>query len=309
LFAISYARIGVIRRTATREKFSSNVDRSPEASHYLREKGATIQLYWISGYIFFGCSEGVFDTITASIEALPPRSVNYVILDFELVSGADSSAIFSLNKLRNYCDQCGVVLVYCSLSRRNFAALQSGGYFGGKSPHRAFADLNAALAWCEDELLAAAHFGLASDAGGFEGWFQSQIGDAVLARDLIGYMERSDITEPRVLYERGDPADTVDLVAAGSLAIELVDPDGAIRRRRRIMTHTVVGEMGFFRQIPRSATVCTEGPATLYSLSREAFERMQRERPDLASAFYSFIIRMLADRIEFANREIAALSA
>jgi SulP family sulfate permease len=309
LFAISYARIGVIRRTATREKFSSDVDRSPEASRYLRERGAAIQLYWISGYIFFGCSEGVFDAITDSIETLPPHSVKYVVLDFELVSGADSSAIFSLTKLRNYCDKCGVALVYCSLSRRNFAALQQGGYFGGKSKHKAFADLNSALAWCEDELLAAADFGLASDVSDFDGWLEAQLGDAAIAADLIRYMERKDITEPRVIYNRGDPADTVDLVAAGALAIELTDPDGMIRRRRRVMTHTVVGEMGFFRRISRSATVCTEGPATLYSLSRAGFERMQRERPDLASAFYSFIICMLADRIEFTNREIVALSA
>jgi hypothetical protein len=34
---------------------------------------------------------------------------------------------------------------------------------------------------------------------------------------------------------------------------------------------------------------------------------MRRERPDLASAFDDFIMRVLAERIDFANREIAAL--
>jgi sulfate permease, SulP family len=35
---------------------------------------------------------------------------------------------------------------------------------------------------------------------------------------------------------------------------------------------------------------------------------MRRERPDLASAFDDFIMRVLADRIDFANRAVAALS-
>jgi hypothetical protein len=35
---------------------------------------------------------------------------------------------------------------------------------------------------------------------------------------------------------------------------------------------------------------------------------MRRERADLANAFYDFIIRILADRIDFANRGVAALS-
>jgi SulP family sulfate permease len=309
LFAISYARVGVVRRAATREKFASDVDRSPEATRYLRERGAAIQLYWISGYIFFGCSEGVFDRITGDIEALPPHSVKYVILDFGFVSGADSSAIFSLNKLRNYCDHIGVVLVYCSLSPRNFAALQHEGCFGGKTPHKAFTDLNSALAWCEDEVLTGLDAGVRGGAIGFGAWFQAQLGEAASATELMDYMERKDIAEPRVIYNRGDPADTVDLVATGVLAIEITDEDGMIRRRRRIMTHTVVGEMGFFRRASRSATVATEGPVTLYALTRANFERMQRERPDLASAFYNFIICMLADRIEFSNHEIAALSA
>jgi hypothetical protein len=34
---------------------------------------------------------------------------------------------------------------------------------------------------------------------------------------------------------------------------------------------------------------------------------MRRERPDLASAFDDFIVRVLADRVESGNREIAAL--
>jgi SulP family sulfate permease len=69
LFVISYARLGVVRRHLTRAQFSSHVDRSAEASEYLRSVGDAVQLYWLSGYIFYGSSEGLFERIRGDIEA------------------------------------------------------------------------------------------------------------------------------------------------------------------------------------------------------------------------------------------------
>jgi sulfate permease, SulP family len=195
------------------------------------------------------------------------------------------------------------------LSRANHASLEKGGFFGGKSRHLAFRDQNSALAWCEDQLLAGTDIHARMANGGFENWLQSQLGENVKSSDLIEYLERKDIVEQQLLYSRGDMADSVDLVAAGALIVEIPSADGTSAHTRRIMTHTVVGEMGFFRRSVRSANVLTDGAATIYTLTRDEFTRMQRERPDLSNAFYHFIICVLADRIEFSNREIAALSA
>lgn len=307
-FAISYARVGVVRRHVTRANFASNVNRSAEASAYLVEAGEAIQLYWLFGYIFFGSSEGVFERIRGDIEALPPGRVAYVILDFGLVSGADSSATVSLAKLRNFCQQHGTTLVYCSLSPAIHWALLRGGFFGGKSQHHSFADLNLALAWCENQLLAKAKLDTDTGLAGFEPWLQDQLGAHVASADLVAYLERKDVDGPQILYREGEPADNVDFVAAGSLVIDIATDTGDSLSVRRIMTHTVVGEMGFFRRSVRSATVSSDGPATLFTLTRANFERMRRERPDLASAFDDFILRVLADRVHFANREIVALS-
>jgi len=166
VFVISYARLGVIRRHATRAKIVSHVDRSSEASEYLRQSGDTIQLYWLSGYIFFGSSEGIFERIGADIEAISPQQVAYVILDFALVSGADTSAMVSLGKLRKFCRNKGAVLVCCSLSAANRAALERGGFLDRKNAQQIFPDLNSALAWCEDQVLAKAKVGADFTADG-----------------------------------------------------------------------------------------------------------------------------------------------
>jgi SulP family sulfate permease len=306
VFAMSYARLGVVRRHATRASFAGYVDRSAEAAAHLRSVGDAIQIYWLSGYIFFGSSEGLFERIRADIQALRNNAVAFVILDFGMVSSADSSAVASLTKLRNHCDRHGVTIVYCALSGHNRVVLQQGGLIGGRSRHKAFDDLNIALAWCEDELIARDALGGGMDASGFEAWLQRELGPAVPVADFVGYLNRTETDGPHVLYREGEPADTVDLLASGALVIDVKKGDGSALRVRRIMNHSVVGEMGFVRRYVRSATVSTEGAATVFTLTRASFERMRRERPDLASAFDDFVMRALADRVDAANRAATA---
>jgi sulfate permease, SulP family len=307
LFAVSYARIGVVRRHVTRAQFASNVDRSAEAAKYLSEAGDAIQLYWLAGYIFFGSSEGVFERVRRDIEALPPRRVGYVILDFGLVSSADSSAILSLAKLRNFCDQNGTTLVYCSLSPANRRALELGSLLGSKSRHQNFADLNLALAWCENRMLTDAGLDIYTGLAGFKPWLGRQLGSSLRVDAFIGYLERKEVDHSQVLYREGEPADCIDFVAAGGLTIDILTSNGESICVRHIMTHAVVGEMGFFRRSRRSATVSSDGPVTLFTLTRPNFERLRSERPDLAGPFDDFIMRVLADRIDFTNREVLAL--
>jgi SulP family sulfate permease len=308
LFAISYARRGVVRRHITRADFASYVDRPTVAAHYLRDKGAAIQLYWLSGYIFFGSSESLFERIRSDIQALGQGTVTYVVLDFGTVSGADASAVVSFTKLRNFCNQHGVTIIYCALSSANHAVLEGGGLIGGKSKHKAFADLSYALAWCEDELLAKGGLDLNTGDAGFAPWLQRELGGKADVADIVAYFDRKVVDGPHVLYRQGEPADTIDLVAAGNLAIDIEKADGSSLRVRRIMTYAIVGEMGFFRRSIRSATVSSMGPATLFTLTRVNFERMRLERPDLAASFDDLILRVLADRVDFANHAIAALS-
>jgi sulfate permease, SulP family len=308
LFAISYARRGVVRRHVTRADFASYVERSAIAADYLRDNGAAIQLYWLSGYIFFGSSESVFERIRGDIRERGQGCVKYVVLDFGTVSGADASAVVSFTKLRNFCHQQGVTIIYCALSAPNHAVLQGGGLIGGKSKHEAFTDLPYSLAWCEDEMLARAGLDLNAGDAGFAPWLQRELGNTADITEILTYFDRKVVDGSQVLYRQGEPANTIDLVAAGNLAIDITKADGSSLRVRRIMTYKIVGEMGFFRHSVRAATVSSDGPATVFTLTRANFERMRLERPDLAASFDDFVLRVLADRLEFANHAIAALS-
>src|SRR5205085_9201078 len=131
------------------------------------------------------------------------------------------------------------------------------------------------------------------DPAAFEGWLQSGLGEDVDVGAFVAFLERRDTQAGEVLYREGESADAVDLLESGTLVVDMSRPGGAPLRVRRMMMHTVVGEMGFVRRSVRSATVSSEGPATVFTLTRARFERMRRERPDLASAFDDFLMRAL----------------
>jgi len=312
LFAISYARTGVVRQHLSRAQFAGNVTRSAEAARRLSDHGDAIQIYWLNGYIFFGSSEAVFERVRRDLGARPAGQRRHVVLDFGAVTGADASATVSLAKLRNFCTKQGVSLALSSLAPPIRRSLEREDFFAVKGQQPAFGDVSAALAWCEDQVLAAVAVdpdgGGTSAEGGFDAWLQEQLGSAVAVGDFLGFMERRDVAGGTVLYRQGDAADEIDLVAAGRLVIDLVGSGGQKLRVRSITTQSVIGEMGFFRRAPRSATVSAEGPVTLFTLRRDQFDRMRREQPALAIAFDEFLLRSLSDRIVLTDRMIAALS-
>jgi SulP family sulfate permease len=306
MFALSYSRIGVVRRHLTRYEFASNVERSPEQTRLLREEGKRVHVFWLSGFIFFGSSNGLFERIKRVIEGQHEKPVDYVVLDFSSVPGLDTSAVLSLVKLRNYCEENGVTLGFSGLSEAMQLSFEKAGFFGSTRPHQLFKSRNEAIEWCEDMLLMYHEVGEASTHS-FESWLQNEFGGQIAFDRIASYMERSELQKGEYLFHQGEPSDSIVLQASGAVAVTIIDEEGRQIRLRRMIGHTIVGEMGFYRGMPRTAHVIAEGPTVVYRLTREAFDRMQHQDPAAAGAFHKLIIRLLSDRLEFANREISAL--
>ena len=301
MFAVSYARLGIIRRHASRATFASYVDRSPQAAYYLHQHGERIQIYWLSGYIFFGSSEGLFERIRSDVAKLSGR-VDKIVLDFSQVSGADASTITSLIKLRNFCKKQNTAVFYCALLPTIQKSFISGGLFIGNDQAQIFADLDLALIDCEDHLLTKLKVDINTSAEDFEPWLQQQLGSQVDTKAFMAYLQRLDIDQSQNIYRQGEPADSIVFVATGRLVVEIAKGEER-QRLRHISTHSVLGEMGFFRQSVRSTDVYSDGAAILFTLTRSNYQRMSQQHPDLVRTFDNFIIRLLADRLDIANNE------
>jgi SulP family sulfate permease len=78
-------------------------------------------------------------------------------------------------------------------------------------------------------------------------------------------------------------------------------------RVRVFGAHTLVGEVGFFLDVPRSANLLAAPSAIVWSLSHQAFDEFVRASPEQAFALTTYVIRLQSERLTFANRQIASL--
>jgi SulP family sulfate permease len=141
----------------------------------------------------------------------------------------------------------------------------------------------------------------------FESWLTAELGGAADMTRISPYLDRHELKIGEALFRQGEPPDSVEILASGCVAITIEDEQGRPIRLRRMMGYTIVGEMGFYRKVSRTATVIAEEPSVVYRLTRESLNAMQEQDPTAASVFHKLIIRLLSDRLEFANREISAL--
>ena len=65
--------------------------------------------------------------------------------------------------------------------------------------------------------------------------------------------------------------------------------------------------MALYSNLPRSADVVTDTACQLRKFSLENFLRMERDCPEVARQFHSFVVRLLATRLAAAHEEIEAL--
>lgn len=308
LFAARYSKIGVIRRHLTRSELAAPVERRPEIGHLLVEQGGRIHIFWLSGYLFFGSANGLFESVRQAVATRGGGGRRWVILDCAAVTGMDASAVLSFQKLGNWATTADVVLVFAGASPDLKDELAAAGLIGARGPAHHFESRSEALEWCEDRLVEAA--GPAPDGAApaaFEAWLGQAIGSEPAHRLTSRHLQRRELAPGEVLCALGAPADTIEIVVAGSVAVTVKGLDGADIRVRRMTGGTVVGEMGFFRGLPRAAAVVAEERAVVYVLRREAYEALKATEPELCAVFLEFIIRALSDRVEIANREIAAL--
>lgn len=314
LFAASYSRIGVIRRHVTREVCAAPVERAPELLHLLTREGARIHILWLSGFVFFGSSNRLYEEIRRTVgEAAAPGGGGrrWVVLDCSDVTGIDAAAVLSFQKLANWAAAADVVTVFAAASPALARDLEAAGIAGqADGATRHFPSRNAGIEWCEDQLIAgagAATVGLDGEPAAFETWLAGELGGRA-ARGLIeGYLERRELAAGEVVCRLGAPSDTIELVAAGSVGVLVAGLGDRLVRVRRMTGRTVVGEMGFFRALPRAASVMAEEPAVIYVMTRAAYMRLVESQPVLATAFLEFVVRALSNRMDVANREISAL--
>ena len=304
-FAVNTSRIRLVKLGLDRSTYGSRVDRPAFQQEELVRHGNRIQIIWLHGFIFFGSAHRLLQHVQDVVRQ-QDGTCRSIILDYRQVLGIDSSAVMSLTRLHQFAEREGFSIIFSEVPPHVERVLRTSGILRADGVSQLYTNLDSALEWCEDQLLS--ELVRPEDAlRSTEEWLASEIGSKELLARLLTRLEKVEYQTGASVFIQGEQGDSLYLLYAGRVTVLYDTVEGTPLRLRSFVGHTVVGEMGLYRTMPRGASVRADVPTAAYRLSRTAMEEMEQDDPALASAFHRFIVRMLSARIDFANREIAGL--
>jgi SulP family sulfate permease len=308
LFAVDYSRIDVVKHTLTGATFHSNVTRPRLHQQLLRRKGDWLYILELQGFIFFGTAQKVLDTIRQRIHDshLPP--VRFLVLDFRLVNGFDSSAVFGFAKTKQLTEARGLTLVFTHLSPKMQRQMKGEILKDGeKRSLQVFDDLDHGIEWCEDQMITTCR---SLDFGATALTLMEQLERAlppsVSSACLMSYFEEKKAEKGQYLIRQAEES-ALYFVESGQVTVQLEDANGKITRLRTMRSGTIVGELGLYLHQKASASVIADEPCTLFYLSVKKLEQMENDAPEIASALHRFIACILSERVIDTNDALEAL--
>jgi sulfate permease, SulP family len=301
-FAFSAARIESIKYGFDGTEYRSSLDRSRDDLDLLADHGSKIQGLNLQSYLFFGSANRLYQHVKALLARHP--ECRYLVFDFKLVTGIDSSAAYSFAQIKRSADERGVKLLLVHLAPAAEKTLRSSGFISSKV--RIEPELDHALEWCENEIIVD-HRGLEREEASLRDWFSAILGSEHEASTLMHYCERVEVDAGETIVRAGDLAESMHFILDGRVGVMVAADDGRSTRVRSLGRYTTIGEMGLVSQTRRSATIQAEVASVLYVLNTHQFEALRDADPTLSHKLLTYFVSIMAERLSFANRTIAVL--
>jgi sulfate permease, SulP family len=301
-FALSASRIDSIKYSFDGSEYRSSLDRSRDDQAVLMAHGGKIQGLNLQSYLFFGSANRLYQHVKALLAR--HSECRFLVFDFKLVTGIDSSAAYSFAQIKRTADERGIKLVLVHLPAAAEKALRSSEFISNDVS--IIAELDHALEWCENEIIAE-HQGLEREESSLRDWFTQILGAEHDAAELMHRCQRLEVDAGETIVRAGDAADSMHFILDGRVGIMIPAEEGRTTRVRSLGRYTTIGEMGLVSQAPRSATIQAEVASILYVLSTHQFEAIKNENPPLGQKLLTYFVSVMAERLTFANRTIAVL--
>ena len=311
LFVVYYSRVDAMRLMLSGANFHSRIMRTPSQQEVLRQQGDATCVLQLQGYLFFGTASRLLTQVRGRLDDPALPTLRYVLLDFQRVTGVDTTVTLTFNKLRQLMQPREITLVVTGASAVVTGQLALASLREDEGC-RMFADLDRGLEWCESQLL-----GETSPALGEPG-VEPPVHE-ILARwlpnpesadRLLNYLQRQELATGQRLMRRGDAPDDLYILTSGQLTAQREQTEGSGREPLRLQTQRpvqIVGEIGFYLGQTRSADVIADEPSVVYRLSADELRRMEVQDPALASALHRVVVNLVSSRVMHLTEAVDAL--
>ena len=291
----------VVRRSYRGTTVRSKRLRSRSEEEVLNRQGGALRVHELQGNLFFGSMEQLLRMLAAELE-----SVSHVVLDFKRVTSIDECARTLLAQMNALLTKRGKKLLLSHVPE----ALGNQGD-GDWSRGALFSDTDAALEWCENELIR----GEPSCAAGEQRPVPLARMEMVAGLDERQLRLLESIVEERrygageTIIREGDAADAVYLLAEGlvSICLRLKNRSGQ-QRLSALAPGLAFGELALLDGGRRSADVIADEPAFCYVLPIAKLNALAGEEPEIRTQLILNIGRELSARLRRADAEIRVLA-
>lgn len=308
LFVVNYSKLSVIKIETNGSDHASNVDRDLETRELLNKEGNRVLILVLQGFIFFGTADKLITSIRNRIKDPEAYKVDFLVLDFHHVSQLDTSAIITFSKLAQLSDREGFHIVISGADDGSLKQLVKHGFFtfGDQEWERVYKEqLDTAVDWCERSILA----DLKIDTGEHKLALADVLGRIAYEESDVKLLSDFFVTENRkageYLFNEGDKGESLYFVGSGTVLVVLKALNQKERILRKYKSGAILGEMAIYTGENRTASVRIEEDAQLFRLDKENLEEMSRKFPASTAALHTYIVRVLAERLGRANRNLS----
>ena len=306
-FVLQYSQTHVVRQQFTGMKLRSRIERSFLESRLLQTHGEKMQILRLQGYIFFGTGFQLYRSIRSQILNAADGHIHYILLDFRMVQGMDVSSAVDFRKLQHLAETHGIHIAFTNTSEiirliltRTFSAAD-------EACPRFFEDLDHALEWCEESILAESHLSDLSHVP-LDEQFDSHVMLQSAEIDLLRkYLKRVKVKTGDIIVHQGERSDSMFLIESGRVDIVVTNEYDHDIRLRSMGAGVIVGEVGFYLSRERTASVVATESVILQQLDREALYRMAVDDPHALAILHNFVACTLSERLSSTNHLVEEL--
>jgi SulP family sulfate permease len=239
---------------------------------------------------------GLLDSVNQRLDD-EETQVTHLILDFEHVTGVDTSALHGLAKLKALTDDRGVKLLDCAVPDSISEQFRSQTFLDGNaSVELEFATSDDALEWCEDDLLRGEGINPGEDEFSFDFMLREMFEIDEHMAEFAAVLETLELAPGSLLIEAGDDEHHLDIVETGH--VEVLAADGS--RLRRAGPGSLLGIASFFRHGGHHSlvTIRATEACTVRRLTGDAYLDLIFDNPDVAAGLQRHALVLLSDRFD-----------
>lgn len=291
--------ISAVRSRSTLQELGSKRIRFGSERALLAAAGHQAVVYQLQGDLSFAGTEA---TIRKLVRESP--AVKRFVLDFGRVTDVDVPSVRLLLELQASLAAHGRTMGFAGMARhrRLVRSLDEARARDAALPRAIFDELDAAVEWCEDTLLA--EHGASLEARREIELSEHELLkglDAAELECLTNLLERRTFAARSMVVRKGDPAAELFFLVDGALSVLSDLPDGRLRRLATLSPGMGFGEPAMVKGATRTASVRADRPSVCWVLKRADLDSLDASAPVVK-------IRLLENLLRSATKTLDRLS-